>query len=558
MPEALRDEDVVNVLEPRVEPDPPPREETRHPSGSAVRRPRRHHRRKGQRRPEREDRGEDDCEREVPEELPCNPLRECDGDEDAEVRRRRRENRDRDFTGPLLRGLDRAIPHVAVAEDVLEHENRVVDEHSDRDREPERAHHVHRDVAGVHQDERRDDGRRHRERHDESDGYVLQEQEEHEPAEQDPLPHVGEDVPYGLFDEVRIVVRDDDVEPFGKELPDPVEFLSDLCAQRDDVAVRARDTLDEDRLAPPVCRVSPLFFGAVRDAGEVREPDRDAVFPVKADFAEQGRVADLPDDADGELAISLRDMPRGIIEVIDGQGPDDLAEGHAEMGEFRRIDVYVDLALPAAENVGFREPLELREATLDLVFDDVVGKFRRQVGRHRDRDERFRVDVDLLGHRFLRVLRKLRGDGLHAIRHIEDRLRNGDVVLELGDDERGPLDGVALDLLDAFDLRDGILDRLAHERFDLRRAGPLVNGAHDDDRDIDLRNERDSEAQIAVNTDDHGEQDRHGRKDRTPDEHSQDSHVADPPTSFSPNRRRSGRYRPRFRGSRPSRRRRRC
>ena len=211
-------------------------------------------------------------------------------------------------------------------------------------------------------------------------------------------------------------------------------------------------------------------------------------------------------------------MAGGIVEVVDGQRADDLAEGHAEVGELGGVDVHVDFALSSAENIGLREPPELRQAALDLVLHHIVGQFRRKARGHGDGHERFGVDVDLFRHRLFCVFRKLRGDGLDAVRDVEHGLRDVDVVLELRHNEGSSLDGVALDLLDSLHLRDGVLDRFAHERFDLGRAGAFVDGADDDDRNIDLRNERDAEAQVAVYSDNHGKQNGHGREDRTPDE----------------------------------------
>ena len=43
------------------------------------------------------------------------------------------------------------------------------------------------------------------------------------------------------------------------------------------------------------------------------------------------RLGDLPDDADRQFPVALRDMAGRVVEVVDGQRPYDLAERHAQM-----------------------------------------------------------------------------------------------------------------------------------------------------------------------------------------------------------------------------------
>ena len=62
-------------------------------------------------------------------------------------------------------GLDLALPVLAVAEDVLEHHDRVVDHDADGERQAEQRERVQREAEEVHHDERAEDRGRDGEEH---------------------------------------------------------------------------------------------------------------------------------------------------------------------------------------------------------------------------------------------------------------------------------------------------------------------------------------------------------------------------------------------------------
>jgi hypothetical protein len=98
---------------------------------------------------------------------------ERDRQEDHHQRQRGRHHRQSNLTGALDRRFERR--HMLlfyVAEDVLEHDDRVVDDDADGKRQAEQRHVVQREVHAAHQGERGDDGRRDGQRRDDHRAQV--------------------------------------------------------------------------------------------------------------------------------------------------------------------------------------------------------------------------------------------------------------------------------------------------------------------------------------------------------------------------------------------------
>ncbi len=121
-----------------------------------------------------------DRDRELVEQLPDDPAHEQERDEHRGERQRHREDREADFRRAVERGLHRRLPHLEVADDVLEHHDRVVDHEPDGERQRHERQVVEAVVQQVHHRERADDRHRQREARDDRRRDVAQEQEDHE------------------------------------------------------------------------------------------------------------------------------------------------------------------------------------------------------------------------------------------------------------------------------------------------------------------------------------------------------------------------------------------
>ena len=93
---------------------------------------------------------------------------------------RRGDHREADLAAAVDRSDRAAARRLMRAVDVLEHDDRVVDDEPDREHEPEQRQHVDREPDHRHHEERRDDRDRDRDGRDQRRAHVAEEQVDHD------------------------------------------------------------------------------------------------------------------------------------------------------------------------------------------------------------------------------------------------------------------------------------------------------------------------------------------------------------------------------------------
>ena len=114
----------------------------------------------------------------------------------------------RDFLRAAERRRHRVLAVLHVPHDVLEHDDRVVDDEADRERERHQRQVVEAVAEQLHRRERADDRRRQREARDDRRRDVAQEQEDHEHDEHDGQQQRELDVVHRLANRLRAVAAD--------------------------------------------------------------------------------------------------------------------------------------------------------------------------------------------------------------------------------------------------------------------------------------------------------------------------------------------------------------
>ena len=122
--------------------------------------------------------GDDDGEAEGLEVLAGNSGHQCDGQEHRDDRHRRREHRESDLVGGIERGLIAGFAHAHVANDILDLDDRVIDENAGDEAHRHCRHEVHVDVQKAHEPEGRDRRQRNGQSRYDRCAYVAQEQED--------------------------------------------------------------------------------------------------------------------------------------------------------------------------------------------------------------------------------------------------------------------------------------------------------------------------------------------------------------------------------------------
>src|SRR5439155_1108063 len=103
---------------------------------------------------------------------------ERERDQDGDQRERERDDREADLLGALQRRLQRRFARFDVAGDVLDHHDRVVDDEASGDRQRHQRQVVDREAGEVHDAERADERKRHRDARNDRRRNAAQEQED--------------------------------------------------------------------------------------------------------------------------------------------------------------------------------------------------------------------------------------------------------------------------------------------------------------------------------------------------------------------------------------------
>ena len=153
----------------------------------AAQQQRRERRRQRQRVDRRDHRRDRDGQRELPVELAGQAGDEGERHEHRDEHQRDRDDRAGDLAHRLVGRLARREPLLDVALDILDHDDRVVDDDADRQHEAEQAERVDREAEEIHHREGADDRDRHGDQRDDRGAPGLQEEDDDEHDERDRL-----------------------------------------------------------------------------------------------------------------------------------------------------------------------------------------------------------------------------------------------------------------------------------------------------------------------------------------------------------------------------------
>jgi hypothetical protein len=296
--------------------------------------------------------------------------KEADRQEDGHRRQGRQEHRAADAAHALDAGAMPREPGLAQAIDVLEHDDRVVDQHAESHRQARHRQEVERVAAEVEEGDRDQHRQRQRQRDDQRHPEPAQEEEEHQERQARAPEARLLERHQAVFDQLPLVEVVDRLE--AREallLRDLVEVAADALGGLDcvgagchadhaghcDLAVHARHVLAERAHALDP-RDVPQLKPAIGD-GEVA--DR---FEV--------RVAQL--GAHDELALAFLDLADRHVLVVPLQLLQDLAEVEPELPELVSVEEDADRLADEPPHRDLADTFDALERRLNLVIDEVV------------------------------------------------------------------------------------------------------------------------------------------------------------------------------------------
>ena len=321
-------------------------------------------------------------------ELADDPADERQRYEDQDRRQRRAD----DGAADLAAGaVDRPIAGLAarqVARDVLDHDDGVVNDQADRDREPAQRHQVERVAGQVEEDEGDDERERDRQGGDQGGPEAFEEQQEdadaHEAADDDGVAHVGD----RRLDEQPLIV-DGMNRNSGRSALGGVGQHA-LQGTRDGQRIASQPA--EYRQGDGVLAVGPDRHRPVlvsdRHAAEVAQADRLAVFLDDDPVFEVERV-------DRQRVGQHLILQRAAVEPADGLEPVFLGEpvgdvGDREVGRHQglRVDLDQDFANVAPLNRDVRDVRDATDPGPQIVIGVVMERRRVAPAGNDERDDR--------------------------------------------------------------------------------------------------------------------------------------------------------------------------
>ena len=443
----------------------------------------------------------DERQRHVAHEPPDDARPQEHRRERRDGRRRGRRDGEADLAGAEPRRLPPAVALLAVAVDVLDDHDRVVDEHPERDDEAEQDDEVQR-LPHRREDQ---EAQKHRERNrdpDERRRPHPEEEEQHRDDEDQP----GDDVVLEVLDEgldvFGLVAGVGHLGPvrkrkLGDGLAHRGDGLDDVLAgalgdaQADDVEVLRRGVLDvlpvldlglENR--QPGVRVAVLEPHP--RLGDVADVDRLPARRVEHEALDLLGAVELAVDADEIVQPVYIDRAAGDVRVLALDRGDEVVEREVVALERGKVHIYLHLAREPADEVH----VEHAGGRLDLVLQVLgdVAELRERVARGEvDVDDRELARVELGDDRLLDLGRPLDARAVHGLADVELGVVHVHVRRELDHNGGYALGRGAPQVVDAVDRRDLALDLLRDDRLDVVGARAGVDGRHDNRRELDLR-----------------------------------------------------------------------
>ena len=418
---------------------------------------------------------------------------------------------------------------VDVTLDVLDHDDRVVDDEAGGERDAEQRQGVDREAEQLHEREGTDQRDRDGDGRYQRGPPVLQEQEHDDDDQPHRFEQGGDDLANRFRDDPCGVVRQLDFQAGRVARGQALERGGDAGVDRQGVGGRQLRDAEAEGIAAVVAKRRRVAFRA-----ELRTPDileahqSPAARPLQDDVGELVGLGEAADGADADL-IGLAgpgrrgaDLSRGHLHVLLAQRLHDFVGGNVPAGETIRIEPQPHGVLAIAEDLHARHSGD----ALDLVLDepiDVVAEEQRVVlvvvREHRGGEHDV---VAALGHRNadgLDLVRQPSFDLGHPILHIDGS--DVDVAVHVeGDGDAGGAIAAARrgHVLQALDAVQGLFDRNGDGRLHHLGARSLIERGDLHGRRRQLRELGDWQARNHDQAADDDDQRAHAGQDRPADE----------------------------------------
>ncbi len=396
-----------------------------------------------------------------------------------------------------------------MAVDVVDHDDRVVDQHADRQHQREEDHHVERHAGELHDDEGEQHGERNR-RADEERVAQPHGEEEHDDHEH----HAGQDVVLEIghhdADVLRLVGEEGRLDAWRPGRLEPLDLGLEPIGKLDDVRARALLHRERHRLAAVDARVGAALLEAVAHRGDVAHLDRALSDDFDHELLDGEGVFDLARDAQGQRLPLELELAAGNRDVLVADRIEHVVERDAVEPQALRVDVDLHLALDAADE---RRPQHAGNR-LDFVLNrlrQTPQLDRADVAREVHLENRHVGEVELAQDRLFGVGRELGLGEVDPVAHLLQREVEVDAGDELDVHHRDALGRGRGDLFDSLEALELALELVGELAFDVGGRGSRPERVDEDVGNLDVREALARQRNIGRSA---GDDDREQREDR--------------------------------------------
>jgi hypothetical protein len=365
-----------------------------------------HHRRQRQRDEAGDDHRPRQRQREFDEEPPGAPRREGQRCKHRGQGHRHRQHREADLAHALQCRLERrhqvAAAFLDVAEDVLQHDDRVVDDEADGQHQRQQGQRVDGEARRRHQGEGADQA--HGDRHQRNDGRAqrAQEHEHHQRHQPHGLGNRRVDGLHRAVDEDRVVVGDAHGQARRQVLLHRRQHLAHAGGNIERVGGGIADHARRDRRRAVQAHALALAGSGLLDAGHVAQPHGEAVDHLQRHFGELALRVEVRARSDVEFALLAFDAAGRHFQVLAAQRVFHVLRRQPVGGQPVGVEPDAHRVLALAEDRHVGHARNRLQPWLDDAVDD-VGDLQR---RHRfagecDPDHREGIGLDLGDDRFV-------------------------------------------------------------------------------------------------------------------------------------------------------------
>ncbi len=428
--------------------------------------------------------GDADGDRQDRHEVADDARPEEERHEGADRRQGRVEHRPADLPGADLGGLEGGLALLHVAVDVVDHDDRVVDQHADRQHQREQHHHVERHAGELHDDERQQ--HRERDRRADEEGVAQPHgEEEHDHHEHDAGEDVVLEIGHHDADVLRLVGEEGHLDSRRPGDLEALDFRLQPVGELDDVRARAFLHRQRHRFPAVDARVGAALLEAVAHRGDVAHLHRALADHLDHELLDGERILHLAGDPQGERLALERELAAGDRDVLVADRVEHVVERGAVEAQALRVDVDLHLALDSADERRAQHAGD----RLDLVLDR-LGQApeldRADVAGEVDLQDRHIGEIELAQDRFLGVGRELGLGEIDPVAHLLQREVEVDAGNELDVHHRDALGRRRGDLLDSLEPLELAFELVGELALDVGGRGSRPEGVDEDVGNLDV------------------------------------------------------------------------